>query len=158
MISEIAFVNRVMALWQRRTQQADCCSTEGLPLYNPLSLDAISSEGNAENTVAHAKWGNWVYSDAWFHSWDLQTNSVSITHEVWVLGIIWKKLQSHTNSEDQNFNLEIVGHECLKKRTRWMGAVNTTTMSKLCFRSTINSLSCATKYLQCFLNCKIALE
>lgn len=58
MISESAFVNGVMALWQRSSQKADCSSAEGPSLYSLPSADTISSEYNAGNTVVHAKWGD----------------------------------------------------------------------------------------------------
>lgn len=46
MISEIAFINGVMALWQT-----------ALPLE--ARLDTITSEHNSHSIVVHAKWGNW---------------------------------------------------------------------------------------------------
>ena len=57
MISEIAFVNGVMAMWQQSSQQSDCCSAEGPSLYSLHQFDSVISEYNG-NIVIHAEWGN----------------------------------------------------------------------------------------------------
>lgn len=72
MISEIAFVNGVMAMWQPKLSIGRLLLrwSEALSLCNLHSLDTISSEYN-DNIVPHAKWGDRVDLNAWFQAWHL---------------------------------------------------------------------------------------